>query len=114
MNGINLAKIVVLCGAVLTGHSFAQANYTEEQKQMKVQGLAKQVNSQQQKDVDNMDNYNKHIFKANQSLYGGYTDVAIEVPDYLHDESLSDAQRNSIKNYQERAILIKKLVEGEI
>lgn len=114
MNSHTFTRMVILCGALVASHGFAQTQYTEEQKKVTVGRLASEISANQQKQINNMDNYNKNIFKATQSLYGGYKGVNVNVPNYENDQSLSEAQRNSIKNHQERAILIKKLVEGDL
>lgn len=113
MNNHTLVRMILLCGALVVSHGFAQTQYTEEQKRNTVERLANQINSNQQKQVNDMDNYNKNVFKTTQSQFGGYTDVQVNVPHYENDPNLSEAQRNAIKNQQQRAKLMKKLVEGE-
>lgn len=113
MNSHTLARMILLCGALVVSHGFAQTQYTEQQKRMTVERLANQISSIQQNQVDDMDNYNKNVFKATQSQYGGYSNIQVNVPHYENDPNLSEAQRNAIKNQQQRAKLMKKLVEGE-
>lgn len=113
MNSHTLTRMVILLSAFTAVHGYASPQYTEKQKKMTVDRLAHQINSNQQQQVNSMDNYNKNVFKATQSVYGGYRDVNVNVPDFEKDESLSEAQRNSIRNHQQRAKLINELVGGK-
>lgn len=112
MNSLTLTRMVILICAFASVHGYANPQYTEKQKKLTVDRLAHQINSNQQQ-VDSMDNYNRNVFKVTRSVYGGYKDVNVNVPDFERDESLSEAQRNSIRNHQQRAKLIKELVGGK-
>lgn len=113
MNNHTLIRMVVFGAVLCASHSYAQNQYTEEQKKNTIERLSSQTHSYQQHEVDKMDNYNKNVFKATQSLYGGYKNVEVNVQDYENDPSLTEAQRNSIRNHHQRAALIKQLVAGQ-
>lgn len=113
MNSQTICKLLIISSAAVMAEVYAQPQYTEEQKKIAVERLANKVSQGHQQQVQNMDNYNKNLYKINEARYKGKSVSFPDLPDYRADPNLTDAQRNTIHNQIVRAELIKDMIEGK-
>lgn len=101
---------VLFVGPIHAQVSDPSQKYSEAEKTRQIQRLRK-LSSQTQANIIKSDsNYNKAMFAAAQSGYGGYEDINVQFDD--KDKSLSVAEKKSIENSKRNAEIIRETTKG--
>lgn len=84
--------------------------YSERDKQKNIQRLRELAYQSQTETINSASNYNKAMFDAARSGYGGYSDINVEFD--INDQGLSSAERASIENTRRNAAIMKEQLKG--
>ena len=112
MNQPNMSKLTLFVCVSLSSSVFAQPAQNKSEFNRTLTNLASNVNSYEKEQVEKMSTYNKYMYKINKYASTRNASLDVDFNEIRKDQSLTEAEKNSIINSANQEVQIKKMVEG--